>query len=203
MAFPYYSPKPPGGRRRLVLEKGTYEVDVVGLSHRWTEVESLVGPPPEGEDGDRREVIVNLVRDPNNLHDGNAIAVWAQPHGHIGYLPRRFAADLASTIDRALAPTGEKVDIEAQATLTASWIGDDVEKVQITAHLTRATLRGSMEDPRPATDPPNGTTRGQVSTEVPGEFLAKIRRLTPLDLARVEGYVDALLGEAEPARRGS
>lgn len=41
-----------------------------------------------------------LVRDPDNAHDPNAVAVWCPTAGgHIGHMPRALAARVAAAID--------------------------------------------------------------------------------------------------------
>lgn len=191
MAIPYYSPKPPGGRQRLVLKRGGRRVEVVGLKHFRKNVEAIVGQPPEGEGRELKQIPVYLVREPNNLYDQNAIGVWALLHGQLGYIPKEYAARFAPAIDDALVPMKEKLDIEVVASVEASWIAHDedeeaegpaeVESVTITVSLTNGRIEGSIEAPLP--------------TRRPTDVIRKIERLSGEQIAKLDGYIDALLAE--------
>jgi hypothetical protein len=76
------------GDRAAGLIVGLYDVDVVGESHYQDTLRRHAGPI--GEWGAETSVIVELVREPNNRYDRNAVAV--QLAGSVvGYLPREEA----------------------------------------------------------------------------------------------------------------
>ncbi len=108
--------------------RGEDWVQVVGLSHHWDAVRALTGNRPREEDENEREksVKVRLVREPDNQYDPDAIAVWSDKHGHVGYVPKEIAADFGSAIDhlRVLAAKelrGEALDVYCVADLYAMW----------------------------------------------------------------------------------
>ena len=139
------------------------EIEVVGLEFRQDAVRALVGKRPRDRDETEREksVKVRLVREPGNQHDPNAIAVHTDKHGHVGYVPRREAADLGPAFDQLLLQAGkaarnstQTVDIYCTADLYAVWPdlddlepGDDKdepESVELTLMLRRdLTVRAS------------------------------------------------------------
>lgn len=189
MAIPYYSKKPPGGRGRFVIEAGGHNVSVVGLRHKRAAVQAFADELGETEG---RTVTVFLLREPNNLHDQNAVAVWVEEHGHIGYLPTEYASDLGPAIDEALADRNGDLDIEAVATARiARPDGEDrvpaTDNVGVTVHLNRRVVRGSIKEAPKA--------RAGNSDEVRA-IAARAERLSPRDLARLIGHLEALLDEA-------
>ena len=104
------------------------EIEVVGLEHHWEAVRALAGNRPREEDEIEREksVKLRLVREPGNQHDPNAIAVWSDKHGHVGYVPKDLAAELSPVINtfRQLAAkelNGEALDFYCSADLYAAW----------------------------------------------------------------------------------
>lgn len=63
--------------------------DIVGMKYRGTE--KFVRALPSGE-------VLDLLREPTNQHDPNAVQVWA--HGqHVGYIKGTQAVDLARWMD--------------------------------------------------------------------------------------------------------
>ena len=108
------------------------QVEVAGLEHHWDVVRALAGNRPREEDETEREksVKLRLVREPDNQYDPNAVAVWSDKHGHVGYVPKEIAAELSPAINqlRELAAKplgGEALDFYCSADLYAQW--DDWE----------------------------------------------------------------------------
>lgn len=105
------------------------EVAVGGIRHRWEVARSLAGNRPRGDDDypEREKGIkVRLVREPDNEYDPNAIAVWSDKHGHVGYVNRKAAAEIAPIIDRMRVVAGkslkgEALDVYCSADLYATW----------------------------------------------------------------------------------
>jgi hypothetical protein len=104
------------------------EVEVAGITHHWDAARALAGKRPREEDEIEREksVKVRLVREPGNQYDSNAIAVWSDKHGHVGYVPKEIAADFGPVIDElrvlgAKELDGEAMDFYCSADLYAEW----------------------------------------------------------------------------------
>jgi len=78
----------------------TLEISVVGMLYRVT-------PGTLEKMRDALPLRCELEREPENLHDENAVKVmvterpWAKPHGffHVGFLSREVAAEFASRMD--------------------------------------------------------------------------------------------------------
>ena len=109
--------------------------EVAGLEHHWDAVRALAGNHPRDEDEYEREksVKLRLVREPDNQHDPNAVAVWSDKHGHVGYVPKDLAAELSPVINtfRQLAAkelNGEALDFYCSADLYAAW--EDWQTIQ-------------------------------------------------------------------------
>ncbi len=104
------------------------QVEVVGLEHHREAVRALVGNRPREEDEIEREksVKLRLVREPGNQYDPNAVAVWSDKHGQVGYVPKAIAAELSPVINqlREIAGRelrGEALDLYCSADLYAQW----------------------------------------------------------------------------------
>src|SRR5262245_37635491 len=99
--------KMPTKKHRMSKEK-TMNVQVVGLNYRMTTT-------AQEQLQDQVPMLVQLVREPENNHDENAIAVhltrWRKDM-MIGYLPRDVAAKLAPLLDHG--------DVE----ITSVWLKD-------------------------------------------------------------------------------
>lgn len=118
-----------GGSGTLILTFAggkALEIPVVGLHHG--EAISLAGKRPRDDVFRQKNLKVRLVREPMNPHDANAIAVVSDSVGHLGYVPRDTAADLAPALDDTLkrvarGPSGAtaSVDFYASARLEADW----------------------------------------------------------------------------------
>ncbi len=126
------------------------QVEVAGLEHHWDAVRALTGNRPRDEDEIEREksVKLRLVREPNNQYDTNAIAVWSDKHGHVGYVPKELAAELSPGLEslRELAAKelrGDALDLYCSADLYAEWNdwdpdlddGDKNDPVEVTLTL--------------------------------------------------------------------
>ena len=117
------------------------EVPVVGLDHHWDAAVSLAGKRPRDDAWREKNLKIRLVREPENPHDANAIAVVSDTAGHIGYVPRSTAEELAPGLDGALrqvakrsSGSGASVDFYASARLEADWdelqdLGPDDDRV--------------------------------------------------------------------------
>lgn len=103
------------------------QFEVAGLFHHWEEARALAGKRPRDEEIEReKSVKLRLVREPDNPHDANAIAVWSDKHGHVGYVPKEIAGELSPVIEelRVLAANelqGEAMDFYCSADLYAVW----------------------------------------------------------------------------------
>jgi len=80
---------------------------------------------------------LRLVRQPDNEHDKNAVAVFDSHGGHVGYLNRRLAAVLAPAID-----SGVAYDIEV-----ADVTGGQNRSMGLNVLLTRRDAVGAAQDP--------------------------------------------------------
>lgn len=88
-------------------------VKVVGLTFREAYPDNILENYPDFPNAD-----VELVREPANPHDKNAISVWAVPHNgdeeeyQIGFLPKERAAALAPKMD-----SGTEIKVIAAAVM--------------------------------------------------------------------------------------
>ena len=105
------------------------EVDVAGLRHHWAAACAIAGRRPRDDVERGKTIKVRLVREPDNPHDPNAIAVVSDNAGQLGYIPREFAAELAPGIDdflRTVAAkretSGQAVDFYCSAEVLAAWL---------------------------------------------------------------------------------
>lgn len=76
---------------------GTYDFDVAGEASYQDALDTIVGGKTEG--GHEYECLALLIREPNNRHDKNAVAVSIDSR-KVGYVPRREAASMAKLMDR-------------------------------------------------------------------------------------------------------
>jgi hypothetical protein len=74
---------------------GSFDVKVVGASRRQTELELICGG--RDEHGVEHECLAELIPEPNNPHDRNAIRVEIDGH-HVGYLSRENAVQLRAEL---------------------------------------------------------------------------------------------------------
>lgn len=81
----------------IIVKANALRTKVKGTSRRQSELEKLAGVNPAG-------ISVNLKREPHNVHDSNAIAVYAALRDNrvffIGYLPKAVASVLAPLMDK-------------------------------------------------------------------------------------------------------
>lgn len=82
-------------------------VEVVGIQFRREDALKAFTRTPEGSE-------VELVRDPNNDHDPNAIEVWFGNH-HVGYMPKGTAKEAAKRFP---------LDMPIRARYVDGWMGD-------------------------------------------------------------------------------
>lgn len=84
-------------RAWVIVKADALRTKVRGTSRRQSALEKLAGVNPA-------EISVKLKREPRNVHDRNAIAVYAALRDNrvffIGYLPRAVAAVLAPLMDK-------------------------------------------------------------------------------------------------------
>lgn len=93
-----------------VLFDGDFELNVVGESHYQEALEKAAGG--RSAQGARLEITALLIPEPDNPHDGNAVAVWIEG-GQVGHLSRHDAQilqakiiDINQTRQRAVACRG-------------------------------------------------------------------------------------------------
>lgn len=87
-----------GGRAVMHMEgDGDFAFDVVGEANYQDAIDVIVGG--KTEDGHEHECLALLVREPENRHDRNAIAVFIDSR-KVGYVPRREAAAMSKLLDR-------------------------------------------------------------------------------------------------------
>lgn len=88
-------------RAWVIVKADALRTKVRGTSRRQNALEKLAGVNPA-------EISVKLKREPRNVHDRNAIAVYAALRDNrvffIGYLPRAVAAVLAPLMDKQEEP---------------------------------------------------------------------------------------------------
>lgn len=78
-------------------EDGDYETDVVGESHYQDALAEICGG--KTRDGHERDCTATLRLEPENPHDGNAVAVWIEGR-KVGYLARQLAATFTAAAHR-------------------------------------------------------------------------------------------------------
>jgi len=76
---------------------GDFELGVVGMNYRPDAVSRMLAKLPSRNGRDT--TIAQLVREPSNRYDSNAIMVWLCGE-HVGYVPAHLAEDLAPAFDR-------------------------------------------------------------------------------------------------------
>ncbi len=85
-----------------------WRLTAAGTSHRQDALEAALASaapsPPERLEGTRRFgkagdqeaagwIQAIIVREPDNKHDKNAVAIWSTGHGQVGYLPAKKAVE--------------------------------------------------------------------------------------------------------------
>jgi hypothetical protein len=130
---------------RMRFSKGDLEFEVAGAEHRWDTVRAVAGKRPRDDVERVRNLTLQLLRDPGNQYDANAIAVVHDKHGQIGFVPRDLAKQLAPALDKAARKMRKPVTWLFTAEMTAEWYdiedlddGDDANEpvdVQFVAML--------------------------------------------------------------------
>jgi hypothetical protein len=92
-------PKRVRDRDRVAMLSGddTFSIEVTGESHYQAALERAAGG--RTEDGVEERVQAQLVFEPSNPYDSNAVAVFVGPE-KVGYLSREFNADFRRSIER-------------------------------------------------------------------------------------------------------
>lgn len=134
-------------------QRGWASFDVVGESHYKQSIRSLFDSVPKG-DGTELTVTVQLVPDPRNKFDRNAVGVWAGPR-QLGFLPRdeavRYAPVIAGLVAEGWAP-------QVSARVWAAEWGSDYG----TRGDFNASVRLDLAEPHllvPLNEPPSGPHR--------------------------------------------
>jgi hypothetical protein len=85
-----------------------WRLTAAGTSHRQEALEAALASaapsPPEKLEGTRRFgkagdqeaagwIDAIIIREPDNTHDKNAVAIWSTDHGQLGYLPAKKAVE--------------------------------------------------------------------------------------------------------------
>lgn len=95
-----FSRKPKGTSREysatLIDGPGTYRVPIVGESHRQSELRALSAG--RCERGECVEFLAMLMPEPDNKFDRNAVAIYRQDGGQIGYLSRELAVEFRDMV---------------------------------------------------------------------------------------------------------
>ena len=110
--------KPTPGPRRAVRQMegdGDFETDVVGESHYQDALAEIAGPKTEA--GVDLEVKAQLVPEPDNPTDPQAVAVYIQGR-KVGHLARDMAAQWVA-IQARRGETGQVVEVDAN--ITGGW----------------------------------------------------------------------------------
>ena len=86
----------------VIVKANALRTKVKGTSRRQSALEKLAGINPA-------DISVKLKREPHNVHDSNAVAVYAALRDNrvffIGYLPKAVAAVLAPLMDKDSEPS--------------------------------------------------------------------------------------------------
>lgn len=87
-------------------QRGWPNLDIVGESHHLKPIRALFGPNLKAG-GTEMTATAQLIPEPQNRHDRNAVAVWIGSH-HVGYLSRedavRYAPVLSALVAEGWAP---------------------------------------------------------------------------------------------------
>lgn len=116
-AVAVWSSSPVG--RGVRFPVGDLQLEVTGLGQHAAAVGALVAAELHRavSDGGVSTVTVRLVREPDNPQDGNAVAVYADPHGLVGHLDRDDARTFGPLLDEHVRFTRTPVDVLAAARL--------------------------------------------------------------------------------------
>jgi collagen type III alpha len=134
-------------------QRGWAGVEVAGEAHYAKQLRSLFGGEFQ-QHGTEIEVTVQLVPEPANRHDRNAVGVWAGPL-QLGYLPRDDAARYAGVLS-GLVARGWVPQVAARV-WGSEWSDGDAGRTSFTA-----SVRLRLAEPHllvPANMPPGGSHR--------------------------------------------
>ena len=125
-------------------QRGWYGVDVAGESFHTKDIERLFrGKVPDG--GATLDVVAQLIPEPTNRHDRNAIKVVVGS-SHVGYLPKEIAGDYQPVLRQLLtagyAPQcGAQIRAWPHAGATAWNLRERPPRPRRTAHVGTAQRR--------------------------------------------------------------
>jgi hypothetical protein len=134
-------------------QRGWAHAEVVAESHYAKQIRSLFGKDFKAQ-GSEIEATVQLIPEPGNKHDRNAIGVWAGKQ-QLGYLPREEAARYAPVLT-ALSGQGWLPQVSARI-WGAEWSEYDNRRASFTG-----SVRLDLGEPHmlvPANMPPSGDHR--------------------------------------------
>jgi hypothetical protein len=134
-------------------QRGYAGVDVVGESHYQASIRKLFGGQLK-ESGTELQATAELVPEPRNEHDRNAIGVWIGG-GQVGHLGREEATHYAPVVSR-LVGSGWSPQVTARV-WGAEWV-DDGERQKVFQGSVRLDL-GEPHMLVPANLPPSGEYR--------------------------------------------
>jgi hypothetical protein len=113
------SPQAAAGSYGLARYRGGETLEVVGESYRQEDLWAIINRRPTSDRVSER-VVAELILEPHNQYDGNAVAVWV--HGrHVGYLSREDAAVYGPGV-KSLAAHGP---VTLNAVIVGGGFGDD------------------------------------------------------------------------------
>jgi restriction system protein len=98
----------------VITSGGTFETEIHGESHYQAAIADCVDASAVEQSSDlacHAEFNARLVREPENRHDANAVAVTSIGGRTLGYLPRELAISFAPTLDRV----GRLAAVESRA----------------------------------------------------------------------------------------
>ncbi|MGH3646026.1 MAG: hypothetical protein ACRDTM_02445 [Micromonosporaceae bacterium] len=184
-------------------QRGWAGAEVAGESHYAEAIRAVLGKSfkPSGS-----EIVVNaqLLPEPSNRFDLNAVAVWCGPH-QVGYLPKEDAARYVAVLS-ALVANGWTPQVQARV-WSADWSYDDEEFDD--GDSFRGSVRLDLAEPHmlvPGNMPPSGEHRTLpvgAAIQVTGEE-KHLGALMPHLKAEGECWVYATLHElVEPTARAS
>lgn len=125
-----HHPTPPSEDPAHPWAPARIPVEVVGETFRPDSFRAIFqGQHWTGDGGAEVKGVAALVRDPENPHDANAVAVWFWGQ-HVGYLPADMAARYSPWMERALGTRG----LAAEARVWGRLAGGNV-RARVTVHL--------------------------------------------------------------------
>lgn len=147
----------------MKFRRGDNAIDVAGVEMYEDAVRKVAGRRPSDDDSREKNITVQLVREPDNPHDPNAVAVIAGAKGKIGYVPRELAAGMAKQLDQAIKKYSGLV-ISAPAEVVADWYDeDDPQAVDVSVSLMLSD--GMDVNLQPAGKRGASSSRGKTKTQ--------------------------------------